>query len=299
MNKVTVTKLPKSKVEVKVEIPAEEFSVFVEKALTQMTKEADISGFRKGTAPKDVVKEKVGQAKILDRAAGMAIEATIPQAITENKLEPLGYPEVNILKLAEGNPLEYKAVIAVYPQVELPDYKAIAAGFEIKKVEVTEEDIKRLKMEKEHHMMEHLREDVLAAVAQKTNVEVPEILIERETEKMMAQLKEKTPRALNMSFDEYLKKLGKTEAELKEMMARDNEVKIKNYLVLQEITKVGKIEVSDAEVETAIKKQAAAEGGENKEGGDNMEIDEQTKEYYRETLKTEKTFEFLESFLKK
>ena len=299
MNKVTVTRLPKSKVEVKVEVPVEEFSVFMEKALAQMTKEADISGFRKGTAPKEIVKEKVGLAKILDRAAGMAIEATIPAAITENKLEPLGYPEVNILKLAQGNPLEYKAVIAVYPQVELPDYKAIAGGFEIKKVEVTEEDIKRLKMEKERHLMEHLREEVLAAVAQKTNVEVPEILVERETEKMIAQLKEKTPRALNMSFDEYLKKLGKTETELKEMMAKDNEVKIKNYLVLQEIAKSGKIEVSDIEIEAAIKKQAAAESGENKGGGDNMEIDEQTKEYYRENLKTEKAFEFLESFLKK
>jgi len=298
MNKTTITKLPKSLVEINVEIPAEDFSVFVEKALVEIAKDAQIAGFRRGTAPKEVVKERIGQAKILDRAASMAIEATIPVVITENHIEPLGYPQVNILKLAEGNPMEYKAVVAVYPQVGLPDYKQIAGQFELKKAEVTEEDINRLKMEKERHAREHLREDVLEAVAKKTNVEVPDILIERETERMMGQLKEKTPRALNMSFEEYLGKLGKTEDELRQTMAHDNELKIKNYLVLQELGKSGKIEVTDAEITAAIKKEATKEGTAAGEES-NEEIDGQAKEYYRETLKTEKTFEFLETFFKK
>jgi hypothetical protein len=42
---------------------------------------------------------------------------------------------------------------------------------------------------------------------------------------MMRQLKEKTPQVLNMSFDEYLKKLGKTEDQLREGIAKDNERK--------------------------------------------------------------------------
>lgn len=289
MNKVTVTKLPKSKVEMLVEIPAEDFSVFIDKALTEIAKEFQASGFRKGAAPKEIVKKMVGQIKIMDRAAGMAIEATIGTAVTENHLEPLGYPEVHILKLAEGNPFEYKAVIAVYPQITLPNYKQIAGGFKLEEVKVTEEEIKRLKMEKERHALEHLREDALAAVAQKTAIEVPEILVERETEKMMGQLKEKTPRALNMSFEEYLGKLGKTEAELRETMAKDNEGKIKNYMVLQEISKLENITVSDEEIIAAAKKEI----------GEDAAPDEQMKEYYRENLKAEKTFEFLEGFFKK
>jgi len=298
MNKTTITKLPKSKVEIKVEVAAEDFLIFAEKALAEIAKDVEISGFRRGTAPNDVVKSKVGSVKILDRAAMMAIEATIPGVILENKLEPLGYPEVSILKLAEGNPLEYKAVVSVYPQVDLPDYKSIVGGFELKEAIVTEEEIKRMKMEKERHSREQLREEVLAAIAQKTEVEVPEILIERETEKMMEQLKEKTPRALNMSFDEYLKKLGKTEAELKEMMAKDNEVKIKNYLVLQEIVKSGKIEVTEEEIAQTAKKEAAAHEGHDHEEI-KEELDEQAKEYYRENLRTEKAFEYLEGFYRK
>ena len=291
MNKTVVNKLPKSKVEIKVEMPAEDFKIFSEKALEEFTRDAEIPGFRKGAAPKEVVKSKLGQAKLWDRAAMLAIEASFPAAIAENKLEPLGYPEVSILKLAEGNSFEYKAIVAVYPEIKLADYKAIAGGLKVEEVKVTDEDIKRLKMEKERHVREHMREDALAAIVAKTEVEVPEILVQRETEKMFEQLKERTPQMLHMSFDEYLKKLGKTEAELKTSMERENEQKIKNFMVLQEIGKLEKIEVSDAEAEAAMKK--ADEQIE--EGGDMAQV----KEYYRETLKSEKTFEYIDSLFKK
>jgi FKBP-type peptidyl-prolyl cis-trans isomerase (trigger factor) len=305
MNKTTVTKLPKSLIEIKVEMPETEFAAFEEKALEEIAKEVEISGFRKGAASKEVVKNKVGQQKILDRAASIAIEASFPQAVLENKLEPLGYPEVSVLKLAQGNPFEYKAIVAVYPELAMPDYKQIAAGFEAKEPQVTEEDIKQLKMEKEHHMREHLRQDALAAVAAKTAVEIPEVLIERETQKTMAQIKERAPQVLHLSFEEYLAKLGQTEAELREQMAKDNEGKIRNYLVLQEIAKLEKIEAGDDEVASAVAKAMAdeaayAEGsGEPRAAGEIDVNNEQVRAYYRESLKTEKTFEFLENQFKK
>jgi trigger factor len=219
----------------------------------------------------------------------MTIEATFPAVIAENNLEPLGYPEVQVLKLAQGNPFEYRATVAVYPRVELPDYKEILQKFELKEIKVTEDDIKRLKMEKERHEREHVRQDALAAVAAETAVEVPGILITRETEKMMNQLKERTPQMLNMSFDDYLKKLGKTEAELEDAMAKDNEIKIKNYLVLTEIARAENIEVTDEEAVAAAKKEINGEAVPN----------EQDKNYWREALKNEKTFEKLENYFKK
>ncbi len=292
MNKVTVTKLPKSKVEVKVEITAEDFAVFAQKALEEFTKEAQLPGFRPGQAPAEMVKSKIGTDKILDRAAVLAVEGTFPVAVAENKIEPLGYPEIAVLKLAEGNPLEYTATVAIYPQAELPDYKKIAGDFELAKVELTEEDMKRLKLEKEKHMIEHLREDVLEAIAKETDVEIPEILVERETDKMIRQLKDRTPQTLNMSFDEYLKKLGKTEQELRESMAKDNETRIKNYLIIQEIAKAEKIEAAEADVDEAIKKDGSLEEGQ-------VGAANQVREYYREAIKNEKTFEYLDSLFKK
>jgi FKBP-type peptidyl-prolyl cis-trans isomerase (trigger factor) len=294
MNKVTVTKLPKSKVEVRIEVSAEDLAVFAQKALDEFAKEAQLPGFRPGQAPQEMVKSKIGADKIMDRAAVLAVEATFPAAVAENKLEPLGYPEIAVVKLAEGNPLEYTATVAVYPQAKLPDYKKIAGGFELKRVELTEEDTKRLKMEKERHMREHLREDAMEAIAKETEVEIPEILVERETDKMMRQLKERTPQTLNMNFEDYLKKLGKTEEQMRAEMAKDNEARIKNYLIIQEIAKEEKIEANDADIDAAIKKDGSLEEEAGAPGTDN-----QIREYYRETLKNEKTFEFIDSLFKK
>jgi FKBP-type peptidyl-prolyl cis-trans isomerase (trigger factor) len=97
-----------------------------------------------------------------------------------------------------------------------------------------------------------------------------------------------------MSFDDYLKKLGKTEAQLKEEIAKDNEAKIKNYLVLHEVAKTEKIEVADEEINAAMKNNRA--GGEEKLS---PEEEKREKEYWRQNLQTEKTFEFLEANFKK
>lgn len=292
MNTVTVTKLPKSKLEIKIEMPSEDFEKFSGQALDAIAKDIELEGFRKGTAPRELVKNKVGDAAILDRAARLALEDAYPKAVAQSKFEPLGYPEIEITKLAQGNPFEFKATVTVFPEVKLPDYKQIASGFSFPKVTVTDEDIKRLKMEKERHEMEHARQDLMAKISQAVSIDVPEVLVERETAKMVEDLKERTPKALNMSFEDYLKKINKTEVELSASLAKENEKKIANYLILQEIAKTENIQASEEEVAAAVNK-----SGEGQDGDDADKA--QIKEYYQDTLKTEKVFEFLEGFFKK
>jgi FKBP-type peptidyl-prolyl cis-trans isomerase (trigger factor) len=292
MHSATITKLPKSKVEIKVVLPPEDFSPYFESALQDIAKTAELDGFRKGSAPKDLVLQRSGQEKVMARAAQMAVEKIYPAIISENKLEPLGYPEIEITKLAQGNPLEFTAAISVMPEIVLPDYSDIASKTAKKEVEVTKEDIERLKMEKTRHEREHVREDLIGRIASQSDFEVPESLAAAETEKMMAELKEKTPGMLNMSFNDYLAKIKKTEQELEGEIFSQNTQKIKNYLVLQEISKRENIDASEKEVQDAIDK---AGRGQDAAGLDSERI----KEYYKDVVKTEKVFEFLESLFGK
>ena len=117
-------------------------------------------------------------------------------------------------------------------------------------------------------------------------------MIARETERMMEDLRRKTPQALNMPFEDYLKKIKKTEDELKATFNDDNEKKIKNFLILQEIAKIEKIEPTEKEIEDVIEKVTS---GEQKENLDMNYL----KEYYKDIVKNEKVFELLESFFKK
>jgi len=105
---------------------------------------------------------------------------------------------------------------------------------------------------------------------------------------MLENMKKRTLETLHMNFEEYLKAIKKTEKELHDEMFSQNQQKIKNYLVLQEIAKLENIEATAEEIEKAVS-QAAAE---NQKGDLDLE---QIKEYYKDIIKTEKVFERLES----
>ncbi|MBI4811920.1 trigger factor [Candidatus Falkowbacteria bacterium] len=117
--------LPKSQLELTVELMVEEFKPYIEKGAEAVAREIKIEGFRPGKAPYEIVKAKVGEMTILEEAARLAINKTIDQAIRENLdgKEAVGQPQVNITKLAPSNPLEYKIVLAILPEIKLGDYK--------------------------------------------------------------------------------------------------------------------------------------------------------------------------------
>ncbi len=147
----TFTQLPKSEAEIAVIIPFEEFEPHVKRAAVVISEETDLEGFRRGKAPYDVVKARIGEARIYERAADIAIRKTYPDVLrkllaAEPLLAdnpPIGAPEITVTKLAPGNELQYKAKIAFLPLIKLPDYRPITARIakEKQEVAVTEDEV--------------------------------------------------------------------------------------------------------------------------------------------------------------
>ncbi|MGE5425552.1 MAG: trigger factor [Bacillota bacterium] len=141
--KVTKKDLEKSMVEVSVVLEVEEFQPYIEKGAQHVSEHVKIEGFRPGKVPYDILKQKVGEISILEEAAHIAIHKTI-DGIFEKELagrQPVGQPNVEITKLAPGNPLEYKVTIALLPVVALGEYKGLKIVKE--RPEVTDEDIEK------------------------------------------------------------------------------------------------------------------------------------------------------------
>ncbi len=130
---ISVTELPGSRVEVKSELAAESFNSFIEKTTKRFVNEAELPGFRKGKAPENLVVQKIGEDKILQATAEEALRVEWPKVLAEKNIDAVGPAEFHILKLARGNPLEWKAAVAVIPRVVLPDYKNIAHEINQKK----------------------------------------------------------------------------------------------------------------------------------------------------------------------
>lgn len=113
-------KLDNSQVELSFTIQPSEYADDLNKAAIRISERAAIKGFRPGKAPYDIVKQQVGEAKILEDALEMIVQRTYFVAVKESKLETVGMPNVKIGKLAPGNELTYTATVALMPSVTLP-----------------------------------------------------------------------------------------------------------------------------------------------------------------------------------
>ncbi|MBI2056475.1 MAG: trigger factor [Candidatus Sungbacteria bacterium] len=141
-------KLPHSEIEVEITLPFAEFESQVKRAVVLLSEEIEIEGFRKGKAPYEMVKQRIGEAAIYERAADIAVRkvwsevfdrmTVLGELSAENPL--IGRPEVSITKLAPGNDLEFKVKITILPSVKLPDYQAIAKRVRGEKKEIAVED---------------------------------------------------------------------------------------------------------------------------------------------------------------
>ena len=289
--KITSQKLSRSQVELKIEVPAEEFKTFMDKAVLDIGKEIEIEGFRKGKAPKEIIERTVGQEKILKTAGEDCIKENYVKAILENKIEPLGQPEIEILKAAPGNPFEFKAKVSILPEVKLPDYKEIASQIKKQEVKVTQEEIEKLRTEKERIEKEKRRNEILEKIAEKTEIELPEVLVEAEKKRMLENLKQQISQMLQINFEDYLKKINKTEKELLDSFLPEAEKRVRNSLILKEIEEKEKIEVSEDELKNETERFL-------KTFPDAKDFDpEKLKEYTKEVIRNEKAFQLLENLL--
>ena len=154
--KATIKNLPKSQIEIEGSVSAETFASYREKALKNINEAVTIDGFRKGNIPEKVLVEKVGEKAILEEMAEIALSHAYPEIVVDNKLDPLGQPQIHISKMAAGNALEFKITTSVSPDITLPDYKKLASEVVKKDAEPAtekelEEAIARIRSSRVNH----------------------------------------------------------------------------------------------------------------------------------------------------
>lgn len=145
-DRAEIKMLPDSEVEIIVGAPAETLEKYKKEALAHLTLHASIPGFRKGHAPEKMILEKVGEMGILEEAAELFIKDIYSAILIEKKLDTIGEPHIAVTKLAPGNPIEFKIIVALLPSFELPDYKKLAKEMMAKDepIIVSEKDVENV-----------------------------------------------------------------------------------------------------------------------------------------------------------
>ncbi|MFA6424157.1 MAG: trigger factor [Candidatus Magasanikbacteria bacterium] len=119
--------LPKSQVELVITVTPTDYQKNMEDAAGRLSQRAAIHGFRPGKAPYDIVKQSLGEIKILEEALQSIVEKNFFEAVKAEKLETVGMPEITIEKMAPNNDFVFKAVAALLPSVKLADLTKINA----------------------------------------------------------------------------------------------------------------------------------------------------------------------------
>ncbi|MDI4636062.1 MULTISPECIES: trigger factor [Halomonadaceae] len=126
---------------VKVQVPAAEIDQAVEARLKDTAKNARLNGFRPGKVPMAVVRQRYGQ-DARNEVVGEVMRERYVQAITQENLNPAGYPQIEPTVNESGQDLEFVATLEIYPEVEL----ASIEGAEVERpvVEVTDADVEQM-----------------------------------------------------------------------------------------------------------------------------------------------------------
>ena len=119
-------KLEKSRVALTIEVGAEEFEAAVNKAYLKMRGKMNIPGFRPGKAPRKMIESMYGAEIFYEEAVNAVLPDAYESAVDEQKLEVVGYPQVEIESVGKEGAV-FKCTVAVYPEVELGQYKGLEA----------------------------------------------------------------------------------------------------------------------------------------------------------------------------
>ena len=384
--KTEIKDVSSTKKKVQIEINAQEFNVFYEKALKEMIKELEMPGFRKGMVPESIAKEKISENNILGYGAELAVKEKWDEFLETTDLEIISQPAIEVMKVAKDNEFIFSAEVEVLSEITLPDYISIAKSINKEKAEVSEKEIEDalkwlqqsrakfldkqgpvekgdyieitvvnnnlkdgfmvnegesfinmnineekqvndskirvdaikkvelpeindelaktlgkfdtleslknnikegIQQEKDIALKQKQRGEALEKIADKTKIEVPESLIQRECLGLINNLQNRVKNELNISFEEYLAQTKKTKEQVEQEFRKIGEQRVRNFLIIRQIIKNQDIKLTNEEIEARMNEILA-------NYPDKSQIDlERIKLYIEDELKNEKVFELL------
>ncbi len=138
MSLKAVNNVETNKVELEIEISAEDFEAAVQAAYLKQRKNIALPGFRKGKAPRKLIEREYGEGVFYEDAVNAIAPKAVDDAVKEAKLDLVARPDVEVTAVGkEGVSLKAKCVVK--PEVSISDYK----GIEVERVidAVTDEDV--------------------------------------------------------------------------------------------------------------------------------------------------------------
>ena len=167
---------------------------------------------------------------------------------------PLTFPKDYPVKDLAGAKVVFEVLVKQVNEIikpKLDDELAKKCG-NFKTIDDLKKDIeKNLKAQKEHQATEKYKDDLVAELVKKSTVSAPEIMISDQLRFIKDDIT-RNAMSRGMTFEDFLKQAGQTEAEWEKEAKKVAETRVKASLVLQTLAVNEKISVPDEEVDAKI-----------------------------------------------
>jgi FKBP-type peptidyl-prolyl cis-trans isomerase (trigger factor) len=228
-------------IELTVTIPQVLVAKAREEIIAKHIKEAELAGFRKGMAPRDIVEKSLDKDHLREDILKRLLSEAYIEAVKTNNINPILNPKIHVEKLEDDKDWIFKAFTAETPIVTLGDYKKA-----IRKITAPAKIVVKGKEPTP------ISFDVIAkALLDNTTIKIPSIITEQEVDRLLSQTLDEVKR-LGMTLDQYLSSTSRTSETLRKEYATKAENDIKLEFVLQKIAQTENIKVEEKEIDEAI-----------------------------------------------
>ena len=111
------------------------------RVLAGFAKDVTIPGFRRGKAPKDIIRRRFAE-EIHSEAVKSLLPDAYAHAVSTENLRPIGDPVFRDISIEDDEPMKFKVEVEVEPVIEMEGYKDVKV--ETEEISVDDEEIDRV-----------------------------------------------------------------------------------------------------------------------------------------------------------
>jgi len=276
-------KLPKSTVQLIVDVPKADIKKEEEEAFIRLQQKLTVEGFRQGKVPKVIAEKHIQKDDLYQELAQKMISRIYQEVLAKENLKPIISPKVDLVKAKEGEDWQIKITIAEKPVITLGDYKIIIKDAKSKiaktNIWVPGKDKEAKKPEDKNGLLN----EILTALLKETKLEISDLVVDEEINHRLTHLIDEIQK-IGLSTENYLKSKNLTMDSLKAQFRKEAEDTYKLEFILAEIADKENLKVEQVDLDKLFI---------NIKDEKERKIAQQNSYYYATILRKQKTLDYL------
>ncbi|MCL4360190.1 hypothetical protein M1555_02955 [Patescibacteria group bacterium] len=239
-------------IELTITIPWANIEKTYEEVVNRAVENAEVTGFRKGKAPRNLVEPKLDKTKLYEEALQNIIPDVYNQAVTDAKIKPIINPKIELKEATEKKDWILRILTCERPALSMGDYKKAVSDLKsgnAKKLWVPGKDEKP---EEKNKPAKPSLDEVLTAILSVVTVTIPSLLLDHEVNRLLSDLIDQTKK-LGLTVDQYLSSTGRTADTVRKEYGEQARRTLTVEFALEDIADKEGILVSDDDIDTVIK----------------------------------------------